>query len=77
MNQLPDFFYFQKLCASAIQVNIVNTSTKNETDGSDDLTVEALAQKYKQGYRFDINAIEKNKPTGSHCGKERFSLVKI
>jgi len=75
--QLPGFLYFQKLCASAVQVNMVNTSTKNEFDNSAELTVEALAEKYKQGYRLDINALEKNKPTGSHCGHDYFSLVKI
>lgn len=73
---LPGYLYFQKLCASAIQVNIVNTSTVNETDGSAELTVEKLAEKYREGYRFDICALKRDKPSGSHCGKECFGLVK-
>lgn len=74
--QLPKFLYFQKLCASAIQVNMVNTSTNNEANISAEHTVEVLAEKYKQGYRFDIDAIEKNKPTGAHCGQDYFKLIK-
>ena len=74
--QLPEFLYFQKLCASAIQVNMVNTSTKNEANFSGGHTVEVLAEKYKQGYRFDIDAIEKNRPTGAHCGQDYFKLIK-
>jgi hypothetical protein len=74
--QLPNFFYFQKLCASAIQVNMVNTSTVNEAHGSGEHTVEALAEKYKEGYRFDVDAIKKNKPTDAHCGPDYFSLIK-
>ncbi|MHC4534536.1 MAG: hypothetical protein ACYS6K_11340 [Planctomycetota bacterium] len=73
---LPKFLYFQKLCASAIQVNMVNTSTKNEGNSSAEHTVEVLAEKYKQGYRFDIDGIEKNKPTGVHCGQDYFKLIK-
>ncbi len=74
--ELPGYLYFQKPCASAIQVNIVNTSTINETDRSAELTVEKLAEKYRDGYRFDICALKKNKPSGSHCGKECFGLIK-
>lgn len=74
--QLPSFLYFQELCASAIQVNMVNTSTKNETCGSFGHTTEALAKKYKQGYTFDINFVEKNKPTNFHCGQEFFKLTR-
>lgn len=74
--KLPQRIYFQKLCASAIQVNIVNTSTLNETDGSAELTVEKLMEKYRDGYRFDICALERDKPSGFHCGKECFGLVK-
>jgi len=73
-NQLPSFLYFQKLCASAIQVNLVNTSTANITNGSAEHTVEALAQKYKQGYQLDIDYISKNKPSGIQCGAESFIL---
>jgi len=74
--QLPDFLYFQKQCASAIQVNMVNTSTNNTFNGSAECTVEALADKYKQGYRLDIDSVVSNKPTHTHCGKEYFILTK-
>ncbi len=73
---LSKFLYFQKLCATAIQVNIVNTSNNSKDKGSVEHTVEVLAEKYKQGYRFDIDAIEKNKPAGAHCGKDYFKLIK-
>ena len=47
--ELPSQLYFQKLCAAAIQVNMVNTSTNNESDSCAEYTVEALAEKYKKG----------------------------
>jgi len=74
-DSLPLFLYFQKLCASAIQVNVVNTSTKSEFDGSAEHTVEALAEKYRQGYRLDIDFVSKNKPFNTHCTKEFFKLT--
>ena len=74
--ELPGFIYFQKLCASAIQVNMVNTSTDNESDGRAEHTVEALAEKYEQGYRLDIDYIAKKKPAGTHAGAEFFSLIR-
>lgn len=74
--QLPDYTYFQKLCASAIQVNIVNTSTDNAHEGIDEHTVETLNNKYKQGYRFDINLIAQNRPKEPGCGREYFKLTK-
>ena len=75
-DSLPDSIYFQKLCAIAIQVNMVNTSTKNAVAGTNDHTVEAINEKYKQGYALDIDAFAADKPTATHCGYERFNLVK-
>ena len=75
-SQLPLFTYFQKLCATAIQVNMVNTSTKNTFDGSDKHTVETLNDKYKQGYRFDISFITPNNPPPLSCGQQYFKLTK-
>lgn len=72
---LPPSLYFQKLCASAIQVNMVNTSTANTTDGSDETTVEALAEKYRLGHRLDIDFVAQNKPMGIHSGKQYFKLT--
>ena len=75
--KLPGWLYFQKNCASAIQVNMVNISTKNNWDDSEKYTIESLNEKYKQGYRLDTDYITKNKPTATHCGQEHFNLVKI
>lgn len=72
----PNFTYFQKLCASAIQVNMVNTSTRNTFDGTDEHTVEALNEKYKEGYRFDIDDFIAHRPPELSCGKEYFKLIK-
>jgi len=68
--------YFQKICASAIQVNMVNTSTNNTNCGSTDYTVEALAEKYKQGYRLDIEFIKRKKPQDIQCNEAFFQLSK-
>ena len=78
-NQLPARLYFQKNCASAIQVNMVNTTTNQDSNEYDDLaryTVETLNAKYKEGYRVDIEAIEKDKPKETHYGSEAFKLIK-
>ena len=75
-SKVPDYLYFQKLCASAIQINRVNTSVDNLIDGSGEHTVEALNEKYRQGYRFDIEAIERNRPEETHVGQRYFRLTK-
>ena len=75
-SEVPDYIYFQKLCASAIQVNMVNTTTNNDHDGTQEHTVEALNDKYKQNYRLDIEYIMKNKPSEPGCGREYFKLKK-
>jgi len=75
-DQLPCSLYFQKQCAAAIQVNMVNVTIRKTLDGSAEHTVEALNEKYKQGYRLDIDYITKNKPTDTYCGKEKFKLIK-
>ncbi|MHC4323898.1 MAG: hypothetical protein ACYSUX_06465 [Planctomycetota bacterium] len=71
---LPSRLYFQKLCASAIQVNMVNVPKRNRFDKTAEHTVEVLNEKYKTGYRFDIDFVSKNKPMATHCGVEHFSL---
>jgi hypothetical protein len=75
--KFPSYLYFQKLCASVIQVNRVNTTMDNPIDGSCEHTVDALNEKYKQGYRFDIQAIGGNKPDTSHIGGKYFTLKKL
>ena len=44
-------------------------------DGSLEHRVEALAEKYRQGFRLDIDFVAKNKPAGTHCGLECFRLI--
>ncbi len=74
---LPTSLYFQKLCTSAIQVNMVNTSTDNTFDASGkQYTVESLNERYQDGYRFDIDWLRKNRPTEPHSGEEYFKLSK-
>jgi len=65
---------FEKICASAIQVNMVNTSTVNEVDDSAELTVEALNAKYKQGWRLDIDWLSQNRPQATHADAKYFRL---
>ena len=74
--QMPDYLYFKKICASAIQVNIVNTLTKYDFDSAAEYTVEALNERYKSGYRLDIDFVARNKPAATHCGVESFKLTK-
>jgi hypothetical protein len=74
--RLPRYLYFQKLCASAIQINRVNTTIDNPTDGLCEHTVEALNEKYKRGYRFDIKYLEEKKPVTVHVGRKYFKLAR-
>jgi len=75
-SKLPDYLFFQKLCASAIQVNTVSTTVENPVDVLDGHTIESLNEKYKQGYRFDVEEIEKARPEATHVGGEYFRLVR-
>lgn len=75
-DRLPSLLCFQKQCAAAVQVNTVNTSTKNPLYTPVEYTVENLAEKYKQGYRLDISSIASNKLSGTHRGRECFKLAK-
>ena len=74
--KVAGLFVLSKLCASAIQVNIVNTSVGNPIDGVGQHMVEALNEKYKRGYRLDIKAVESNKPQTVQIGRKHFSLVR-
>lgn len=75
-DQLPGFTYFQNMCATAIQVNMVNTSTRNAHCGTVEHTVEALNEKYKQEYVLDIDFVAAGKPTQPGSGPELFRLCK-
>jgi hypothetical protein len=72
--ELPSLLYFQKQCASAIQVNMVNTSTRELFEGSSGFTVESLNSKFFQGYRLDIDFVSREQPMETHCGKEYFRV---
>jgi len=76
-DELPRFTYFRKICATAIQVNMVNTSTPNGHWGTGEHTVEALNEKYRQGYRLDIDFVGAGKRPGPGSGPEFFRLAKI
>ena len=56
---------------------MVNATLRKVFNGSTEYTVEALAQKYKQGYRLDIDHVSKNRPPGIHGGLEHFKLKQI
>ncbi len=71
---LPGYTYFQRICAAAIQVNMVNTSARNRHYGTEEHTVEALNEKYKQGYVLDIEHVAAGKPAEPSCGREFFRL---
>lgn len=75
--KVPNWILFQKLCASALQVNMVNVTPRKVFEGSTEHTVEALAQKYTQGYRLDIDFVSQNRPPGIHGGLEHFRLKRI
>jgi len=72
----PSYLYFQRFCACPIQVNRVNTAVDNPVCGTGEHTVEALNEKYKQGYKFDISSIEQNKPKSLLVGEQYFKLTK-
>jgi len=74
--QFPQYLYFQKHCASAVQVNMVNTSNRNECLTCIQYTVELLAEKYRKGYRFDTVSLADESPKDTHCGPEFFRLCK-
>lgn len=72
--QFGNLLAFQKICATAIQGNTVSVSTLNEAHNSAEMTVEVLNEKYKQGWRLDIDWLEQNKPEQTHSGKDRFRI---
>jgi len=74
--ELPGFTYFQKICATAIQVNMVNTSTLNKHYGTGEHTVEALNDKYREGYVLDIDLVAAGKPQTAGSGPEYFGLTR-
>ncbi|MHC4573001.1 MAG: hypothetical protein ACYS76_02525 [Planctomycetota bacterium] len=75
-DRLPRSLFFQRQCASAIQVNMVNTSTKNLSDNSAEYTVEALNESYRKGYKLDLDFVARNRPAGTHAGPECFKLTR-
>ena len=72
--RLPKFLYFQKICATTLQVNRVNTTVANPVYGTDEHSVETLNAKYQQGYRLDLEFLRTNKPAYVRMGQEYFHL---
>ena len=73
----PSYLFFQKLCSSAIQVNIVNTAIDNPIDGCREHSVEELNKKFIDGYRLDIRALRDRRPVTTHIGQNYFVLKKM
>ena len=71
---MPERLYFQKLCASAIQINTVNPAVKNQITPLQGLDIHSLNKKFIQGYRLDIDYLIKNKPQQTHTSKNDFKL---
>ncbi len=66
---------FGHICTTAIQVNMVNTSTDNQCAISEELTVESLNLKFQQGCRLDIDRVKKQNPCQFHTDKAYFHLI--
>jgi len=75
-DEMPSQLFFQKQCAIAIQINMVNTSSANASDDVGGYTTSDLNESYQQGYRLDIDFVADKKPVGIHCGTECFKLIK-
>jgi hypothetical protein len=74
--RLAPFLYFQRICATTLQVNRVNTVVANPVYGGQDLSVEILNEKFRQGYRLDTRYLETHKPTFVRVGQEYVRLRK-
>jgi hypothetical protein len=55
---------------------MVNTTTRNVHFGTDEHTVEALNNSYKEGYRVDIDFVAEKRPREPGGGRELFRLTK-
>lgn len=73
-SRLPPYLYFQRICATTLQVNRVNTVIANPVYGGEEHSVETLNEKFRQGYRLDAAYLERNKPTYMRVGQEYFRL---
>jgi len=75
--KLPDYIYFQKICATALQINTVNihANDDNVIDSEEGKGVEELNQMYKKGYRLDIQYVSQKKPVYAICEFDFFKLV--
>jgi hypothetical protein len=74
-SRLPPYLYFQRICATTLQINRVNTVIANPVYGGDEQSVETLNEKFRQGYRLDIAYLETNRPTHMRVGQEYFRLT--
>jgi len=71
---LPPYLYFQRICATTLQINRVNTVIANPVYGGDEHSVETLNEKFRHGYRLDTAYLETNKPAHMRVGQEFFHL---
>ncbi len=72
--RLAPYLYFQRICATTLQVNRVNTVVANPIYGGEDLSVEALNEKFRNGYRLDTHYLQTHKPTFVRVGHEYVRL---
>jgi hypothetical protein len=72
--RLPSHLYFQRICATTLQVNRVNTVIANPVYGGDEHCVERLNEKFRQGYRLDTAYLQTHRPVSMRVGQEYFRL---
>jgi hypothetical protein len=74
-DEFGNFLAFQKICATAIQINLVNTSTNTDWVGDRDLTVEMLNEQFRRGKRPDIDYVVSRQPTSTHVDRDYFRIA--
>jgi hypothetical protein len=72
---LPYNTYFKTQCAVAIQVNTVQPLVRKQIV-LQDYDIYGLNKKYIEGYRVDIEWLQKNRPTLTHVDEKYFRLAK-
>lgn len=80
-NKIPDYLFFKKICAIALQINTVNAVKeidieKHSIKSKSGSNIEELNEMYKQGFLVDIDHIAQLKPILALCNDEFFKLKK-
>lgn len=73
--RFPNRLFFEKPCAAALQVNLVNTATPNEISSEQLFDVHELNRLFRDGYRLNIESVRNDPPTSTHGGRECFHLT--